>query len=70
MPVRQRKETDPLPPLHRVQGLAPSDHKAMKGYREGVRVETPEAPRSQVAVEGEGHESGFEVPEGYQGGVH
>ena len=31
---------------------------------------TPKSPLSQVALGGEGHGGGFEVPEGYQGEVH
>ena len=44
-----RKEIGPSPPVYRVQGLASSDHEAVEGYREGVRVETPKSPLSQVA---------------------
>ena len=68
--VRGRKEADPPPPLHRVQSLAPTDRKAMEVYMEGVRVEAPKSPLCQVALEGEGHRSGLEALEGYQGRVH
>ena len=67
--VRGRKEIDPTPPIHRVQGLAPPDHEAMEGHREGVRVESPKGPLSQVALEEEGHGGGVKVPAGHQGGV-
>ena len=68
--MRGGKETDPSPPVHGVQGPAPSDHEAVEGYREGVRVGTPKGPFGQVALEGEGHGGGLEVPEGHQGVVH
>ena len=68
--VRGRKETNPPPPVHRVQGLAPpADHEAVEGYRVGVRVETPKGPLGQVALEGEGHGGGFGIPKGHQGGA-
>ena len=63
-------KADPLPPFHGVQGLAPSDHEAVERYREGVWVEIPKSPLSQVAVGGEGHGGGFGVLRGHQCGVH
>ena len=68
--VRRKKETDPLPPLHGVQGLTPPDRKALERYREGVWVKTSKGSLGQVALEGESHGDGFEVLERYQGGVH
>ena len=59
--VRRRKETDPPPLVHGVQGLAAPDHEVVEGYRESVRVETPKGPLGQVAVEGENHGSGFGI---------
>ena len=35
-----------------------------------MRAEAPKGPLGRVAMEGEGHGGGFEVPEGHQGGVH
>ena len=47
--VRGRTETDPLSPVHRVQGLAPLDYEAVEGDREGVRVGRPKS-LGQVAL--------------------
>ena len=67
--VRGRKETDLPRPVHKVQGLAASDHEVVEGYREGVRVESPKGPLGQMALE-EGQGGGFKVPEGHRSGVH
>ena len=52
---------DPSPLVHGVQGLAHPDLKVVEGDKEGVRVEIPKGPLSQVAVEGEGHRGGLGV---------
>ena len=51
--VWERKEIDPPPSLHGVQGLDAPDQEAMGGRREGSRVEAPQGTLGQVAVEGE-----------------
>ena len=70
MVVWGKKETDPSLPFCGVQGLAPLDQKAVDGYREGLRTETPKGPLGQMAVAGEVHRGGFGVLEEYQGRVH
>ena len=63
--MQGRKETDPSPPFCGVQGLAPSDQRAVEGDRKH-----PRAPLAEGPLGGEGHGGGFEVPEGHQGGVY
>ena len=46
--VWERKETDPPPSLHGVQGLDAPDQEAMGGRREGSRVEAPQGTLGQV----------------------
>ena len=40
--------------------LVTADQVAVKGYREGLRVETSKGPLGQVALEGEGHGGSFD----------
>ena len=65
-----RKATDLPPPFHRVQGLASSNQDALEGHWEGTRVETPESPIWQVAVEREVHRGSAGLPRKHQGRVH
>ena len=42
--VRGRKAADLPSPVYGVQGLVPSDYKAMEGHREGPQVEVSKGP--------------------------
>ena len=63
MVVWGKKETDPSPYFCGVQGLAPSDQKAVDGYREGPRTESLKGPLGPIAVAGEVHRGSFGVLE-------
>ena len=52
-------------PLHELPSVGPPSQKDVEGYREDMRVETPEDTLSQAVVEGEGGTSGAGFPAGY-----
>ena len=51
--VRQRRETDALPPVRQVSTLDAGDSKAVGEGREGLRVSVPEGPFSRLLFRGE-----------------